>query len=48
MLPEAIATLDVAQARTDVERFLLNPVSIVVWSKEFLRPWPQGQDLKLS
>lgn len=35
LLTEAIATLDVAQARTDVERFLLNPATITVWSKEF-------------
>lgn len=35
MLTEAIATLNVAQARTDVERFLLNPAGIAVWSKEF-------------
>jgi hypothetical protein len=35
LLAEAIARLDVAQARADVERFLVNPDALRVWSKEF-------------
>lgn len=32
---EAIAKLDVDQARTEVEPFVKNPEDLTVWSKEF-------------
>jgi hypothetical protein len=35
LLVEKIATLNVEQARADVERFLVNPAAITVWSREF-------------
>jgi predicted nucleotidyltransferase component of viral defense system len=36
MLKERIDTLDVDSARRDVERFLLNPETVAVWSRPFL------------
>jgi hypothetical protein len=34
-LAERIDRLDVAKARADVERFLADPSSLEIWSREF-------------